>query len=131
MLKYLGDTAVPAPRAFAYGTVLDGNDAGVGVGFLLVEELSGRPWYLDGSSGEEATEKEKGKICKGLADILAELERHPFPKAGSLTLASSGVKISPVASDRFLVLDPAGPFDAAAEYYTAFAEYYLSLIADG
>ena len=82
-------------------------------------------------SGEEATAEEKEKVRRGLADILVELDEHPFPRAESLNVTSSGVEVGPVASDRFVVLDPAGPFETATAYYTAFAEQYLELIADG
>ncbi|KAK5628557.1 hypothetical protein RRF57_004272 [Xylaria bambusicola] len=100
-LKFLETTAVPAPRAFSH-------DIG----------------------SDEATRDEKLKVWNNVADILVELEKHPWPKAGSLCLQSSRVDISAVASDRFVVLTPQGPFDTALSYYTAFAEQYLALIAD-
>ncbi|KAI1814727.1 hypothetical protein GGS20DRAFT_547117 [Poronia punctata] len=121
--------AVPAPRAFGYG-ITGTDDHGVGVSFLLVEELPGRPWTGEGVSGNDATREEKMKVWNALADILAELEKHPWPKAGSLCLQSSSIEVSAVASDRFVVLTPEGPFDTSSSYYTAFAEQYLSLIAD-
>ncbi|KAI0197744.1 hypothetical protein F4808DRAFT_463448 [Astrocystis sublimbata] len=130
-LKFLETTAVPAPRGFGYGTRGNGTDHGVGVGFLLIEELPGRPWTGEGVSGSNATDEEKMKIWNAVADILAELERHPFPKAGSLCVNSCSIEVSAVASDRFVVLDPEGPFDTPTAYYTAFAEQYLALIADG
>ncbi|KAI1174766.1 hypothetical protein F4777DRAFT_371543 [Nemania sp. FL0916] len=137
-LKFLETTSVPAPKAFAYGISSRSNsdnrngereDYGVGVSFLLMEELPGRPWM--GNSGDSVTEEERKKIWRGLGDILAELERHPFPKAGSLCLQGSSIEVSAVASDRFVVLTPSGPFDTSSSYYTAFAEQYLALIADG
>ncbi|KAM0479850.1 hypothetical protein ACHAPX_004427 [Trichoderma viride] len=130
-LKFLETTAVPAPRAFDYGVCSNGTDHGVGVAFLLMEELPGRPWIGQGVSGATATDEEKARIWSDLAEILAELERHPFPKAGSLCLQSSSIQVSAVASDRFVVLTPYGPFDNSTAYYTAFAEQYLALIADG
>ncbi|UKZ88272.1 uncharacterized protein TrAFT101_004034 [Trichoderma asperellum] len=130
-LKFLETTSVPAPRAFNYGVCSNGTDHGVGVAFLLMEELPGRPWTGQGVSGTTATDDEKARIWSGLAEILAELEHHPFPKAGSLCFQSSSVEISAVASDRFVVLTPNGPFHNSTAYYTAFAEQYLTLIADG
>ncbi|KAI1501355.1 hypothetical protein F5X99DRAFT_428477 [Biscogniauxia marginata] len=112
-LKFLETTAVPAPRAFSYGICGTGTDHGQGV------------------SGGEATENEKAKVWSGLADILIELEKHPFPKAGSLCLQSSEIEVSAVASDRFLVLTPTGPFVTSTAYYASFAEQYLELIVDG
>ncbi|PNP46605.1 hypothetical protein THARTR1_10722 [Trichoderma harzianum] len=130
-LKFLETTAVPAPRAFSYGVCSNGTDHGVGVAFLLMEELPGRPWTGEGVSGTTATDDEKARIWSELAEILAELERHPFPKAGSLCFQSSNIEVSAVASDRFGVLTPYGPFHNSTAYYTAFAEQCLALIADG
>ena len=96
-----------------------------------MEELRGTPWTGQGVSGGKATENEKAKVWSGLADILIELGKHPFPKAGSLYLQSSRLEVSAAASDRFLVLTPTGPFVTSTDYYAAFAEQYLELIADG
>ncbi|KAK5987987.1 hypothetical protein PT974_12123 [Cladobotryum mycophilum] len=130
-LKFLETTAVPAPRAFAYGVCGNGMDHDVGVSFLRMEELPGRPWVGQGVSGGNATKQENTKIWNGLADIMAELEKHPFPKAGSLCCQSSKIEVSAMASDRFIVPDLEGPFDTAVAYHSAYAEQYLSLIADG
>ncbi|KAI0882404.1 uncharacterized protein GGS22DRAFT_169306 [Annulohypoxylon maeteangense] len=130
-LKFLEHTAVPAPRAFGYGVRGLGTDHGIGVSFLLMEELPGKPWTGNGVCGDEATNDEKAKLWSALADILAELSKHPFFKAGSLCFQSSNIEVSAVASDRFVVLTPEGPFDSSIAYYTAFAEQYLALIADG
>ncbi|KAK4078251.1 uncharacterized protein Triagg1_3267 [Trichoderma aggressivum f. europaeum] len=130
-LKFLETTAVPAPRAFSYGVCSNGTGHGVGVAFILMGELPGRPWTGEGLSGTTATNEEKARIWSDVSEILAELERHPFPKAGSLCLQSSNIGVSAVASDRFVVLTPDGPFHNSTAYYTAFAEQYLALIADG
>lgn len=130
-LKFLETTTVPAPQAFGYGVCGNGTDHGVGLSFLLMQELPGRPWTGEGASGKEATEDEKARIWGDLAEILVELEHHPFPKAGSLCFLLSNIEVSAVASDRFVVLTPHGPFHNSTAYYTAFAEQYLQLIADG
>lgn len=130
-MKFLETTAVPAPQDFAFGVRDDGTDHGVGLGFLLMEELSGKSWQGDGIDGKLATEDDKTRVLQGLADIMAELAAHPFPKARSLTLQGSYIQVSAVARDRFVVLASEGPFDTSASYYTAFAEQYLALIADG
>jgi len=59
-LKFLETTSVPAPRAFGYGVrgshgIGTETDHGVGVSFLLMEELPGKRWTGDGVSGNEAT----------------------------------------------------------------------------
>lgn len=104
----------------------------MGVPFLLVEELPGKPWTGWG------TETQRAKVWSGLAGILAELARHPFTQAGSLCLKPSPnggesveVEVGALASDRFLVLTPDGPFETSIDYYAAYTEQYLALIADG
>ncbi|KAF1954022.1 hypothetical protein CC80DRAFT_595556 [Byssothecium circinans] len=123
-LKFLENTAVPAPRAFSFGIPSQGTDHGIGVCFLLMEELPGKPWDGQGDTA---------KIWKGLAEIFVELEKHPFTKAGSLYVESPQdlPSVSATASDRFVCLYPYGPFETSVAYYTAWAEQYLALIADG
>jgi hypothetical protein len=130
-LKFLETTSVPAPRAFSYGICGTGTDHGIGVSFILMEELQGKPWAGQGTSGSKATDHDKEKVWSGLANILIELENYPFPKAGSLCLQSSEIEVSAVASDRFLILTPRGPFTTSIAYYTAFSELCMELIADG
>ncbi|KAF1989393.1 hypothetical protein K402DRAFT_411000 [Aulographum hederae CBS 113979] len=95
-LKFLETTAVPAPRAFSFGLPSQGTDHGIGVCFLLMEELSGKPWDGQGDTA---------KVWKGLADIFAELEKYPFTKAGSLYVEhpDGQPSISAAASDRFIL----------------------------
>lgn len=124
-LKFLETTTVPAPRAFAFGIPSQGTDHGIGVCFLMMEELPGKPW--DG-------QKDATKVWKTLAEIFDELAKHPFQQAGSLHIEPSNdnrISISAVASDRFVCLDPYGPFETSEAYYTAWAEQHLVLIADG
>lgn len=123
-LKFLETTAVPAPRAFSFGVPSQGTDHGVGVCFLLMEELAGQPWYGEGDTS---------KVWKGLADIMAELEKHEFRQAGSLHVGSPEDRpsVSAIASDRFVCLDPWGPCKTSTGYFAAWAEQYLVLIADG
>jgi hypothetical protein len=132
-LKFLETTIVPAPRVFGYGLRSDGTDKGVGVSFLLMEELPGKPWHMAGPPDSSIATVAKQKFWSGVAGILAELAKHPFPKAGSLTIGSNGlVEMGPVASERFVILDPYGrPFESAADYYSAWAEQHMALIADG
>ncbi|TDZ18906.1 hypothetical protein Cob_v008194 [Colletotrichum orbiculare MAFF 240422] len=107
-LKFLETTRVPAPRAFSFGIPSRGTDCGVGVCFLLMEELPGRPWDGRGDTS---------KVWQRLAEILAELEQHRFPQAGSLCVESPRDQplVSAAASDRFVCLDPWGPFKTASD----------------
>lgn len=132
-LKFLETTKVPAPRAFGYGIAGDTNNR-VGISYILMEEMPGKPWNRQGPRGKRSADnKDKEKVWNGLADILIELKSHPFSKAGSLLpgpLASNPI-VSAIASERFLVLSPSGPYGTAIDYYTSFVEQNMSLIADG
>ncbi|KAH0425471.1 piwi domain-containing protein [Colletotrichum camelliae] len=123
-LKFLETTKVPAPRAFSFGIPSQGTDYGVGVCFLLMEELAGRPWDGRGDTS---------KVWPRLGEILAELEKHEFHQAGSLCVEypQDQPSVSAAASDRFVCLDPWGPFETATDYYSAWAEQHLALIVDG
>lgn len=131
-LKFLETTTVPAPKAFDYGIAGDADNK-TGVSYIFMEEMAGKPWHYRGPHGKAtADDKDKEKIWSALADILAELQRHPFPKGGSLLPGISPAEplISKQASERFLVLDPAGPFDTASDYYNSYLEQNMALIAD-
>lgn len=95
--------------------------------------MVGKPWNMQGPRGKRfADDKDKERVWNGLADILIELHRHPFPEAGSLLPGPSPSEpiVAAVASDRFLVHSPSGPFGTANDYYTAFVEQNMALIAD-
>lgn len=99
-----------------------------------MEEMSGRTWNLQGPRGKRFTDdKDNERIWNGLADILIELKRHPFSEAGSLLsgLSPSEPIVSAIASERFLILSPQGPFNTSMDYYTSFVEQNMALISDG
>ncbi|KZF19250.1 hypothetical protein L228DRAFT_251364 [Xylona heveae TC161] len=134
-LKFLETTTkVPAPRAFDYG-IAGENKNKIGVSYILMEEMPGKPWNMQGPRGKRsADDKDKERVWKGLADILIELQNHPFPRVGSLLPGpspSEPIVVSALASERFLVLSPSGPFDTASDYYASFVEQNMALIADG
>ncbi|CEJ59945.1 hypothetical protein PMG11_08543 [Penicillium brasilianum] len=133
LLKCLETTKVPAPRAFDYGIVGD-NQNQVGVSYILMEEMPGKTWNQQGPRGKRfADEKDKERIWNGLADILIELNRHLFPAAGSLLPGHSPSEpiVSAIASERFLVLSPSGPFNTSMDYYTSFVKQNMARISDG
>ncbi|KAJ4303440.1 hypothetical protein N0V90_002334 [Kalmusia sp. IMI 367209] len=124
-LKFLETTKVPAPKAFGYGLASDRTNH-VGVSFLFMEVLHGRPYY-----SHMAMDDQKNHIINQLADILIEISTHPFPKAGSLVIRDGNIDVSQTASNRFPKLDRYGPFNNDFDYFTAIAEQHLDLIADG
>lgn len=132
-LRFLQTTNVPASRVFGYGVVGDVEDK-VGVSYILMEEMAGKTWNMQGPRGKRfADDKDKERVWSGLADILIELQRHPFPRAGSLFPGASPSEpiVSALASERFLVQSPSGPFDTASDYYMSFVEQNMALVADG
>ncbi|KAI2028673.1 hypothetical protein LOZ41_005684, partial [Ophidiomyces ophidiicola] len=124
-LKFLESTNVPAPKAFGYGLVSDTLN-NVGVNYLLMERLPGKPYreYI-------ANESQKESVLLQLSHILIEMSNYPFPKAGSLLVENGEVRISAVASNRFVILDRYGPYNDAVEYFSSITDQYLDLIADG
>lgn len=132
-LKFLETTKVPASRVFDCGIIGDSNNQ-LGVSYLLIEEMPGKTWNLQGPRGKRfADDKDKERIWNSLADVLIELKRHPFSKAGSLLPGPSPSEplISAIASERFLVLSPCGPFNTSNDYYTSFVKQNMALITDG
>ncbi|KAG6246196.1 hypothetical protein E4U23_004820 [Claviceps purpurea] len=71
-------TRVPSPRVFDWACESDQTDT-IGIGYTLMEKLNGTSlrWY-------KATATQKEKIVRQLADIMLEIERHPFDRLGSL-----------------------------------------------
>lgn len=126
-LKFLEPTKVPAPKAFGFGLVSDPGSL-VGVSYLLVEYLPGVPYYPDMFTSNIQRQQ---FILRQVADILIEIAKHPLPAAGSLINYGNEIKVSWMASNRFVHLGLLGPFRTALEYYSGISEQYLDIIADG
>ncbi|TVY33681.1 hypothetical protein LSUB1_G006555 [Lachnellula subtilissima] len=124
-LKWLETAGIPAPRLHHYGFRHDELNC-VGVAYMLIDELLGKPLnQLQPSEGD------KLKVYTDLAQILSTLSSHPFRQIGSLSFDSRGsIVIGPIAGDRTGTLSPIGPLSNATDYYSAWAEQYLSLISD-
>jgi hypothetical protein len=82
-MKYLGArTQVPVPEVYAL--VLEGDPANeVGMGYLLMQKVAGKVlnWPLWRST---TTPEDNRHVMKQLAEIYAELAKHPFSKIGSI-----------------------------------------------
>lgn len=123
--KFLESTAVPAPKAFGFGLASDPENK-VGPSYILIEHMSGEPHDAYGSTPEQHQ-----RVISQYADILIELSKHPFPKAGSLVWRDGKPEVSAVASNRFVALGKYGPFESSSEYLRSISEQYLDLIAEG
>lgn len=124
-LKFLSSTNVPAPRAFGFGLASDASNR-VGVSYLLMEALPGRPYYQ-----HDASIQQQQHVLRQLAQIMAEIGKHPMPQAGSPLWDGERVHASSVASNRFVSLGLYGPFDSASDYLASIAEQHMDLITDG
>ncbi|KAL2255107.1 hypothetical protein VTK26DRAFT_4102 [Humicola hyalothermophila] len=142
-LKFLETTTVPAPRVYGIGLRTRGSR---GAGARGWGKRSRRTRRSDtrrlGSWANSPTSWPSWPGTRsrlpGRYGVSHRQYRTPAAaeKAGGGSrpdAAGPGSVISVTAqlSDRLHVLDPAGPFRTAVDYYTAHAEQYLKLIADG
>ncbi|KAH7308943.1 hypothetical protein B0I35DRAFT_398230 [Stachybotrys elegans] len=124
-LMFLSHTDVPAPKVYDYALEHPGNP--VGVGFILMEKLPGKSlrWSI-------ATSQERLKVMDQLADIFAELYKHPFNHLGSLdTPGDSHVGAFARESLTDFVqseMRTIGPFSNTKEYHAASIQLILDLI---
>ncbi|KAF5024778.1 hypothetical protein F66182_3156 [Fusarium sp. NRRL 66182] len=125
-LRWLESVNAPTPHLYGYGLRGDEQNK-VGVAYMLIEKLPGQPF-----DSHAASDEQRSKVMSHWAQILSNLAKHPFHKAGSLAFGVDGViEVGPVASDRTGSLPCIGPFDTAQELYSSWAKAYLNLIADG
>ncbi|KAI1173639.1 hypothetical protein F4777DRAFT_589714 [Nemania sp. FL0916] len=125
---FLARTAVPVPEAYDCADDDDPMNP-VGAGYILLERLAGKPlvWH-------EASEMQKEKFSRQLADIYINLEQHPFEMLGRLQLSSKGVpEIGPAffGYDSNGNLIPFGPFSHSNGYYEALIQQKIQLIKTG
>ena len=133
-LKFLASTKVPAPHV--YGYALESPENPVGTSYVLVEKLAGKP--LDWNS---ANTEQRVWVMEQLADVYLELERHPFPLSGFLTLQVSGVTAetngNQVKVSSFAQLpcfetpeQGLGPFQTLEAAYTAIIHQQMQTLAN-
>ncbi|KAK4226106.1 hypothetical protein QBC38DRAFT_456635 [Podospora fimiseda] len=119
------NTKVPATKASGYGLASDPSNA-VGLSYLI-QALPGMPY-----NSRKATAEQTNKVLGQIADIMPELSKYPFHRAGSLILTEDGkIDVGQIASNRFLRLGLHGPYTDATEYFSGIASQYLDLIRDG
>ncbi|KAG6092056.1 hypothetical protein E4U30_005923 [Claviceps sp. LM220 group G6] len=136
-------TRVPCPRVFDWACESDPTNT-IGVGYILMEKLNGTP--LD---WQHATASQKKKIVRQYADIMLEIERHPFDQLGSLigtmkfssgettegATIESQIKVGALAEhSTFRSGDggmPLGPFRSSEEAYRAIVEANMRMVVTG
>lgn len=137
-------TEIPCPRIYDWACQSDPKNT-VGVGYVLMEKLKGKP--LD---WQAASPSQRDKIVRQLADIMLEIDKHPFDKLGSLINASAIAKeettpkIAGNESETQVYWlakhstfksgeseKPLGPFHSSQSAFRAHVEAYLRMIAGG
>ncbi|KAE8143629.1 hypothetical protein BDV38DRAFT_289542 [Aspergillus pseudotamarii] len=103
-------------------------------GYGLANDKNNIVGNMQGPHGKRfADDTEKKRVWDGLAEILIEIQRHPFQRQDlfSQVLRLPSRIVSANASERFLVQSPSGHFDKVSDYYTSFMEQNMALIAVG
>lgn len=132
-------TRVPSPRVFDWAIESDPANE-VGVGYILMEKMNVTPLDWQG-----ATTAQREKVVQQLADILLEIEKHPFAKLGSLVpMTETSVGSTPPCDAQLQVQglaqhstfrscdgNPPGPFSSSREALRAIITAHLRMIAMG
>ncbi|CCE32322.1 uncharacterized protein CPUR_06182 [Claviceps purpurea 20.1] len=126
-------TRVPSPRVFDWACESDPTNT-IGVGYILMEKLNGTSLHWP-----SATAAQREKIVRQYADIMLEIERHPFDQLGSLiskgAAAESQIQVGALADfTTFRSGDggtPLGPFRSSKEVFRAFVEASIRMIVSG
>ncbi|KAG6153258.1 hypothetical protein E4U37_003073 [Claviceps purpurea] len=136
-------TRVPSPRVFDWACEFDPTNM-IGVGYILMEKLNGTSLIW-----QEATAAQKEKIVRLLADVMLEIERHPFDQFGSLigtTKIRGGDATQEAAVESQMQVDaladfttfrsgdggmPLGPFRSSEETFRAIVEANIRMVVTG
>ncbi|PSR78528.1 hypothetical protein BD289DRAFT_443800 [Coniella lustricola] len=134
-------TRIPSPRIFDRACESDPGNT-IGVGYILMEKMPGAPLEW-----QSATAIQKEKIVRQLAEIMLEIERHPFDQLGSLiATATSGETTSDATVVSQMQLGglaqhstfrsreggrPLGPFHSSQDAFRALVEAHLRMIVAG
>ncbi|KAL9083859.1 MAG: hypothetical protein Q9159_005535 [Coniocarpon cinnabarinum] len=123
-LRFLEKTKVPVPKVYDFA--LEHHSHSIGVGYILMEKLPGKP--LSWSS--EMTHQQKHWIMSQVADILIELRKYEFNSMGSLD-GQSELHVGPFAHESMhgLNAQAAGPFQTVQECRHAELQMVLRAIA--
>ncbi|KAJ4298688.1 hypothetical protein N0V88_003720 [Collariella sp. IMI 366227] len=111
-------TRVPVPQVFGWAAATD-PDNDVGVGYILMEKLVGKPVHWPQLSASE-----KEKVMQQLADVYLEIERHPFDRDPT---KFGGIAFPPM----FVEGRPLGPFSSSAEAARAIVKSYTDKVWNG
>ena len=106
-------TRIPTPKVFDWACESDpDNPMGVGVGYILMEKLDGKPLDWQTASAEK-----REKVMKQLVDIFIEIDKHPFDAMGSLVSVGDTYKVEGLAQQSTFRVGrgPLGYFSSSLE----------------
>lgn len=120
-LKFLSRTNIRVPEVFHQSC----DESQIGFPYVLMEKLSGKPLQWSNASAQQKT-----KVMEQLADVFLELEKHPFPAAGSL---SQGGVVGPFAQSHMFVSpsESLGPFSTSEDSLTSILTHEIDMIKGG
>lgn len=124
-LLFLERTKIPAPKVHDYA--LEESDNAVGVGYILMDKLPGKPlrWLL-------AHDHQRKKVVEQLADIFLTLRRYPFNEMGSL-VSPERLQPGPIVQESLTDVllsgtETIGPFRSVADYHEASIRFIIGTI---
>ncbi|KAI0882820.1 kinase-like domain-containing protein [Annulohypoxylon maeteangense] len=124
-LKFLEQTSAPTPKVFDF--TLDHADNPVGVGYILMEKLPGKP-LLEVSR----TKEQMKRVMEQLADVFIELHKYPFNRLGSLDNPGDS-HVGALARESLTdfiqsEMRTMGPFSSMEEYHKSSLQLLLDQI---
>lgn len=120
-------TKIPVPAVHDFA--IDSPANPVGVGYILMDQLSGTPL-----TEHTLTDEQKRRVMEQMSDVYAQLSQHPFSKIGCLLNPDDLTAVGPVLEESTVDADAdgnlllLGPFESAREYRVALIQHQLDLI---
>ena len=128
--RLLRNTNIPVPSVHDFALDRD-QDNPVGVGYILLEKLSGQPM-----NWSQATTEQKNHVFRQLRDVYLEIEKIPRSSVGRPVLCNNKTETVHVGAC-FFDYDangrciPHGPFSSCFEWYDACIKHRRELIMTG
>ncbi|KAF9504731.1 hypothetical protein BS47DRAFT_1322553 [Hydnum rufescens UP504] len=129
-LRFLANTRIPVPKVYDFAISSPNNP--VGVGYILMEKLDGKP--LPPWSTIDVDRRKH--VLAQFVEVFAELEKHPLPAIGSLRHPEDQ-SIGPLTIEQFADADEdghaksLGPFSTATEYRYETVRRQMELVSRG
>lgn len=131
-LQFLSNTKVPSPQIYASSA--DSADDDVGVPYMLLEKLDGKPLNWQAASVEQ-----RYRVMEQLTDVYIELDKHPLQLTGSPVPLAKPSEVASQVSVGGFAQEPCfptpaahlGPFETVHASYTALVNQQMKTIVNG